>query len=129
MRAASVLTFFSTDADVMVESRIARGLMVLGAGVGVLSVAVVALDVRLNLPDWMVQVAMIKLAFIAAGGLLAAGAVVGRHARSRSLTSSSQELLPPERPESFGQREPGEAESVVREQDPARRSRDELEPG
>jgi hypothetical protein len=113
----------------MLQSRIARGLMLLGAGVGILSVAVVTLEMRLNLPDWMVRVAIIKLAFIAAGGLLAAGAVVGRHAKSRELTWSNPEVLPPEGPQSFGRRAPEEAESVVRGQEPGRRSRDELGPG
>lgn len=119
----------------MLESRIARGLMVLGAGIGVFSVAAAALDMRLNLPDWMIRVAMLKLAFIAAGGLLAAGALIGRHAKSRSLTSSTPELLPQERAESFGQqsgsRVPDEVErGVVRGQETvARRSTDELESG
>lgn len=72
----------------MFESRISRGLMILGAGIGLLSIAVWALELRVNLPDWMIRVAMIKLALIASAGLLAAGAVVGRHAtKMRGLTS------------------------------------------
>jgi hypothetical protein len=67
----------------MFASRLARALMVLGAGVGVLTVAVMVLEVQINLPDWMVRVAMIKLAVIAAAGLLAGGALLGRHARSQ----------------------------------------------
>ena len=114
----------------MLESRLARVLMVLGAGVGVLSVAVASLDMRVNLPDWMVRVAMIKLAFIAAGGLLAAGAMMGRHAKSKSLTSPATNLLPDERPESFGQRPPNVAEQVMgRGQHPERSGSDELESG
>lgn len=115
----------------MLESRVARGLMLLGAGIAVLGIAVAALDLRLNLPDWMIRVAMIKLAFVAAGGLLAAGALMGRHAKSRSLTAAASRLLPDERPESFGTRMPDEAEQiVVRGQEPGgRRSTDELEPG
>src|SRR5574339_388523 len=117
----------------MLESRIARGLMFLGAGVGVLGVTVVALEMQLNLPDWMVRVAMIKLAFVAAGGLLAAGALVGRHARTRALTPSAPDTLPHEQPEFQGleRRVPDEAERVVmRVQDAVgRRTTDERESG
>ena len=114
----------------MTQSHVARGLMVLGATIGVLSVAVGALDMRVNVPDWMVQVALIKLAFIAAGGLLAAGAMLGRHARSRSLPSMERELLPHERPDSFRQEAPDEGERVVvRGQESARSSNDEFKPG
>jgi hypothetical protein len=81
----------------MNESRIARGLMFLGAGVGILSVVVWGLEFRLlNLPDWMVRVAMIKLAFISSFGLLAAGAYLGRHAHDRSLPRADRDLLPSE---------------------------------
>ena len=80
----------------MNESKIARGLMWLGAGVGLVSVAVWGLEVRLNLPDWIVRVAMIKLAFIASAGLLAGGAMIGRHANSRSLRGEELDLLPHE---------------------------------
>jgi hypothetical protein len=69
----------------MSESRIARARMGVGGTIGVTAAGLAALDIQLNIPDWMIRVAMIKLAFIAAGGLLAAGALVGRHARSRSL--------------------------------------------
>lgn len=69
----------------MLESRVARTLMLMGAGIGVLSVAVWALDVQVNVPDWMIRVAMFKLAAIASVGLLAAGALVGRHAKTSSL--------------------------------------------
>jgi hypothetical protein len=114
----------------MLESRIARALMLLGAGVGTLGVTVVALEVHVNLPDWMVRVAMVKLAFVAAGGLLAAGALVGRHAKSRALPSTHPELLSPEHPESFGQEIHDDGERVVaRKHDPGRRSRDEFKPG
>jgi hypothetical protein len=73
----------------MSESRIARALMGLGVTIGVTAAGLAALDIQLNIPDWMIRVAMIKLAFIAAGGLLAAGALMGRHARSRSLQVDS----------------------------------------
>jgi hypothetical protein len=67
--------------------------MWLGAGVGLASVVVWGLEVRLNLPDWLVRVAMIKLAFIASAGLLAGGAMLGRHATSRSLQREESDLL------------------------------------
>jgi hypothetical protein len=97
----------------MLESRVARGLMLLGVGIGVLSVAVAALDIQLNLPDWMIRVAMIKLAFVASAGLLAGGAMVGRHAKARGLTPSAPELLPHERAESFGQPFKGRAPDEI----------------
>ena len=80
----------------MNESKIARALMWLGAGVGLVSIAVWGLEMRMNLPDWLVRVAMIKLAFIASAGLLAGGAMIGRHANSRSLRHEDVDLLPPE---------------------------------
>jgi hypothetical protein len=75
------------------ESKIARGLMLLGAGIGLASVVVWGLDVRVNVPDWMIRVAMIKLAFIASAGLLAGGALIGRHAKGRSLPAEDGDLL------------------------------------
>ena len=80
----------------MSETKIARGLMWLGAGVGLVSVALWGLEVRVNLPDWLVRVAMIKLAFIASAGLLAGGAMLGRHANSRALPREELDLLPHE---------------------------------
>ena len=77
----------------MFASRIARALMALGATVGILTVAILALEVQVNLPDWMVRVAMIKLAFIAAAGLLAGGALLGRHARSQLPTGDTPDEL------------------------------------
>lgn len=78
----------------MLESRIARVLMGLGVTVGVTAAGLAALDIQLNIPDWMIRVAMIKLGFIAAAGLLTAGALLGRHARSKQLHSdlSAREL-------------------------------------
>ena len=72
----------------MLESRLSRVLLALGAGVGLLGVAVWALELQVNLPDWIVRVAMLKLTLIASVGLLAGGAVVGRHARQRLLSET-----------------------------------------
>ena len=77
----------------MFASRLARTLMVLGAAVGILTVAILALEVQVNLPDWMVRVAMIKLAFIAAAGLLVGGALLGRHARLQLPTGDTPHQL------------------------------------
>jgi len=72
--------------------------MWLGAGIGLASVVVWGLDVRVNVPDWMIRVAMIKLAFIASAGLLAGGALIGRHAKkTRSLPAEDRDLLLRER--------------------------------
>ncbi|HEX6314516.1 MAG TPA: hypothetical protein VFZ73_06630 [Gemmatimonadaceae bacterium] len=78
----------------MSESRAARALMGLGVTVGVVAASLGVLDLQLNFPDWLIRVAMIKLGFIAAGGLLAGGALLARHARSRSLTAVAAHQLP-----------------------------------
>jgi hypothetical protein len=63
---------------------ISKALLLLGALVGVAAGVALAFGVRLDqLPPWMITVGMYKLAFIAAGGLLVAGALLGRAARSR----------------------------------------------
>lgn len=77
----------------MSESRVARALMGLGVTVGIVAAGLGALDVHVNFPDWIIRVAMIKLGFIAAGGLLAGGALLARHARSRSLSPPGADLL------------------------------------
>jgi hypothetical protein len=77
----------------MFESRLSRLLLLLGAAVGIGSVGVWALEMRINLPDWMVRVAMLKLAFAGSFGLLAAGALLGRHARARSLPENKPPAL------------------------------------
>jgi hypothetical protein len=50
----------------------------------------------LNFPDWLVRVAMIKLAFIASAGLLAGGALVGRHAKRSIQQPEHRGVLPGE---------------------------------
>ena len=68
----------------MFTTKLARFLLVLGAGLGIAGVAVAAMEVRINFPDWMIQVAMIKLALAGSLGLLGAGAMLGRHAKRQA---------------------------------------------
>ena len=75
----------------MFESRISRLLLLLGAGVGLLGVGVWALEIPMNLPDWIVRVAMLKLTLTASIGLLAGGALLGRHARQRLLSDRNDD--------------------------------------
>lgn len=66
-------------------STVAKTLLILGALLGAAAGIALVLGLRLDqLPPWMITVGMYKLAFIAAGGLLVAGALLGRAARSRS---------------------------------------------
>jgi hypothetical protein len=68
-----------------VTSRVAKGLIIAGAVVGGAAALALALGLRPNqLPAWMITVGMYKLAFIAAGGLLVAGAMLGRAIRRKS---------------------------------------------
>lgn len=76
----------------MFTTRLARVLLVLGAGLGIAGVAVAAMEVRINVPDWMIQVAMIKLALAGSLGLLAAGAVLGRHAKRQASLENRDPL-------------------------------------
>src|SRR5262245_109674 len=69
--------------------RIALALLSLGVFVGTAGGIVWAFDWTPHLPDWMVRVALIKLGFVAAGGLLAAGALLGRRARQAIHAQSS----------------------------------------
>ena len=65
-------------------SMVAKALLVLGALVGGVAGLALALGFRADrLPPWMITVGMYKLALMAAGGLLVAGALLGRAARTR----------------------------------------------
>jgi len=78
----------------MLESKLSRILLILGATIGVAGVGVWAIDGRfLNLPDWIVQVAMVKLTFLGAAGLLGAGALLGRHAKRSAMEEKSRAAL------------------------------------
>jgi hypothetical protein len=78
----------------MLESKLSRILLILGATVGIAGVGVWAIDGRFfNLPDWIIQVAMVKLTFLGAAGLLGAGALLGRHAKRSALEEKRLEAL------------------------------------
>jgi len=74
-------------------SAISKLLLVVGAVVGAAAGVALALGVRLDrLPSWMITVGMYKLVFIAAGGLLAAGAMLGRAARDKSRRRDASDV-------------------------------------
>ena len=73
----------------MSPSRVSRILLAAGVTLGVAAVVALVLDLRVNIPDWMIRVAMIKLALIGSLGLLGAGAVLGRHAKRRDSPPDS----------------------------------------
>ena len=78
----------------MLESKLSRILLILGATIGIAGVGVWAIDGRfLNVPDWIIQVAMVKLTFLGAAGLLGAGALLGRHAKRSALAEASRAAL------------------------------------
>ena len=64
----------------MSSAKLSRVLLIMGATLGIAAIVAMAVDLRVNIPDWMMKVAMIKLALVGAAGLLATGAVLGRHA-------------------------------------------------
>ena len=94
----------------MLASRIARALLVLGVVIGAAGVAAFVLDLRINFPDWMIRVAMIKLVIVASLGLFGAGALLGRHASRRSaLQQTEMDELDPSMPDLRLPRKDGEA--------------------
>ena len=73
-------------------SAVGRTLLVLGTVVGGVAGLALALGFRVDrLPPWMITVGMYKLAFIAAGGLLVAGALIGRAAQRKSRSTLHNE--------------------------------------
>jgi membrane protein implicated in regulation of membrane protease activity len=80
----------------MRASTIARGLLLVGALVGAGAGIALALGLGVSsIPSWMITVGMYKLAFIAAGGLLVAGAMVGRAAMRRSGDDDAPSAIGP----------------------------------
>lgn len=76
----------------MRAATVAKSLLVLGLLVGIATGLALALGFDVDrIPSWMVTVGMYKLAFIAAGGLLAAGALMGRATRERRFRDASRE--------------------------------------
>lgn len=64
--------------------RVANICLAIGGSVAVLGVAAVALGLRPSaLPPALLDIAAFKLVFLAAGGLIVAGALLGRVARGR----------------------------------------------
>ena len=62
--------------------RVGSLLMVLGAGIGVVSAVGIGGGFHLEFP-WLVNVALAKLTLVASGGLMAGGAVIRRMALRR----------------------------------------------
>jgi hypothetical protein len=77
---------------------VARALMALGLSVGVLAIGLWTFDIKIEVPAWMWRVAAIKLGLAAAGGLIAAGAVLLRYVRqsSRGGPPGAEAALPDE---------------------------------
>ena len=73
--------------------RFGQFLMALGAGVGVAVAIAMFAHLGVNGASWLVNVALAKLGLVAAGGLMAGGAVsvriANRHDRSDLLSGSS----------------------------------------
>ena len=65
--------------------RIASVLMALGVAVGVIDAGAIFFHIGLAGVPWIVNVALAKLGFIAALGLLGGGAVAGRLSRRREV--------------------------------------------
>lgn len=65
--------------------RIANVLMALGVAVGVADACAIFFHLGLAGVPWLVNVALAKLGFVAALGLLGGGAVTGRLARRQEL--------------------------------------------
>lgn len=73
--------------------RLGQVFMLLGAGVGAGVAVTMAAHFGLAGAPWIVNVALAKLGIVAAGGLMAAGAVSVRIANRREQSN----LLPPQR--------------------------------
>ena len=75
---------------------VARAVMTLGLLVGVLAIGVWALDIQLQVPAWMWRVALVKLGLVAAGGMIAAGALLQRYIKRSPHASGLPDELPRE---------------------------------
>jgi hypothetical protein len=77
--------------DHRTADRVSRTLMVVGTTLASVAAAVWMADALPTFPDWMLRLAVYKLAFASGAGLLIAGAVV-----RRSLKPSGAPAPPPE---------------------------------
>lgn len=103
---------------------VAKSLLILGALVGGLTGLALALGLRLDqLPPWMITVGMYKLAFLAAAGLLMAGAVLGRAARGHSASDGSSHADSTAPSKSVGPGSWDPVQGSAREADPVDRDR------
>src|SRR5688572_8110300 len=95
-----------------------RTLVMVGALVG--AAAGIGLAVGFDMsrvPSWMITVGMYKLAFIAAGGLLFAGAVLGRAARQNRPNDGDRS------PRALGRAPATFPDGAAREAEPVERER------
>ena len=85
----------------MRTSRFADLLLLIGAAVGVAAIIGLVIGFEpAKLPDALVNIAVYKLTFVAAGGLLTAGAIVRRYVRrSEDRPSNARDEGPAEPPE------------------------------
>ena len=79
---------------------LARAVMALGLVVGVGAIGVWALNIQLHVPAWMWRVAVVKLGLVAAGAMIAAGALLQRYLKKSQYARGT--LLPDESPRAFG---------------------------
>jgi hypothetical protein len=94
-----------------------RALVIAGAAVGAVAGIGLAIGFDMSrIPAWMITVGMYKLIFIAAGGLLFAGAALGRagtrHSHPNDDRSSHRAVGPG--PATFAEATPRDAEAVER---------------
>ena len=103
----------------MSSAKLSRVLLGMGATLGIAAVLAMAVDLRVNIPDWMIKVAMVKLALVGAAGLFVTGAVLGRHAnRHSSLNADRAGALLREPLPDFDQQHEEKADSIRRGTDP-----------
>jgi hypothetical protein len=74
----------------MNPAKLSRILLVMGVVLGIAGATTMAVDLQLNIPDWIIRVALIKLAFVGSLGLLGAGAVLRRHAKRHGTLESTE---------------------------------------
>ena len=86
----------------------------MGATLGIAAVLAMAVDLRVNIPDWMIKVAMVKLALVGAAGLFVTGAILGRHANRHSSLNADRARALREPLPGFDQQHEEKADSIRR---------------